>query len=442
MILPRIIGTGALLVTCVVFSFGQDSSGFKINFKGASWAEAGQIFKGYDKNYGLEPFKHVYFQRFYLLPGFDIKFSDRTLFKSGAGIKAFNEFPRVLVPGGTRRFYYYLFLDEAELLHKLVNNDKFQSTIGGGYFQYKYNADVNNLGEYLFRSTAYPQTISTEFDFPKARLAGLYSKNSYTVGKSNISLDFLAFTNTEWVAVGDLNLSLLASYNYAKAFEVGAGVMFGSVISADENFTTPSEYFAKTNATRYLDGTDTSKYYTFRGTKLMGRLSIDPKNIFHLPGIFGKNDLKIYSEAALLGVKNYDIALHSPVWYQSILERIPVMVGFNFPTFKLLDVLSIEGEWWGNRYPNSMEGIVYDGLPLPLKAGVSSLAADSTKYKNDNYKWSIYGSRIFKKHYRIAFQFASDHMRTFAWDWNRQDYEESLRGLDNWYGVIKFGILF
>jgi hypothetical protein len=116
------------------------------------------------------------------------------------------------------------------------------------------------------------------------------------------------------------------------------------------------------------------------------------------------------------------------------------MLGFNLPACKYLDVLSVEGEWWGNRYPNSMQGVVQDGLPLPFVEGTDQI--DSTVYKNDNLKWSIFGARTFAGRYRISFQAASDHMRTFAWDWNRQDWEESLRGPNKWYIVVKFGVLF
>jgi hypothetical protein len=33
-------------------------------------------------------------------------------------------------------------------------------------------------------------------------------------------------------------------------------------------------------------------------------------------------------------------------------------------------------------------------------------------------------------------------MRTFAWDWNRQDWEEALRGPEKWYCVLRFGVMF
>jgi len=53
----------------------------------------------------------------------------------------------------------------------------------------------------------------------------------------------------------------------------------------------------------------------------MARATVDPKKFFSWD-LLGEQDLKIYTEAALLGVKNYPAALHSPIWYMSILERI------------------------------------------------------------------------------------------------------------------------
>jgi hypothetical protein len=433
-----IIGSGAVLAFYACFCFGQDSSGVKIVPNGHASMEWGQVVKGHDLYVG--DIEHVAVERIYLGTGFNAQLGEKTKFTGSLEIKAFNEFPRRVKLGATRRYYYYFYLTQAELVHRLFNNNGLRLDVGGGYFPYKYNNEARNLGEYLFRSTAYPQTLTTEFDFPFARIAGLYARSSYVSGQNTMNLDLIANTNTEWMAIGDLNLSLLASYNYAHLFEIGAGVQFGSLISADEKATTP-----KTNATRYLDGMDTSQYYTFRGTKVMGRFSFDPKKIIppsvlSIFGDFGDEDLKVYGEAALIGVKNYGVALYTPVWYNSILERIPVMLGFNFPAFKLLDVLSLEGEWWGNRYPNSMQGIVQDGVPLPFLEDTRDI--DSTKYKNDNLKWSIFGAKTFAGRYRISFQAASDHMRTFAWDWSRQDWEESLQGPDKWYFIVKFGVLF
>jgi hypothetical protein len=432
--LPRIAKT----VTAVIFwgsvCFG-DSSSVSLKPNGLASMEGGQIVKGFDKN-ATSPdgaIHHVWTEKIITGFGLDVHLSGQTDLLSSVEIKTFNEFPRLVTLGATRRFYYYLYLTQAELNHVFFDEPDWKLKIGGGYFPYKYNDDVRNLGEYLFRSTTYPQTLTTEFDYPFARLVGMYAKGAYSAGNNNFNLDALATVNTEWVAILDLNLSLLASYNLAHVFEIGAGVSFCSIFSADHSATTP-----KNSATAYLDGQDTA-YYTFKGTKVMGRFSFDSKKLFPSV-IFGNQDLKLYGEACLIGVKNYPAAISSPIWFNSILERIPVMLGLNVPTLKILDVLSLEGEWWGNRYPNSMEGIVNDGLPLPFRPGTTEI--DSTKYKNDNLKWSLFAVKTFAQHYRITFQAADDHIRTFAWDWNRQDWEESMRGPGCWYYVLKFGVMF
>jgi hypothetical protein len=421
----------AILMASCFACMGDEETGVVLKPDGHASLEAGQIVKGYDKNVG--DISDVFTQKIIL--GFDLEaiLSPQTHFNGGFEVKAFNEFPRIADLGATRRYYYYFYLTQAELTHRVKFGDNMTMSVGGGYFPYKYNDDVKNLGEYLFRSTAYPQTLTTEFDYPFARLAGLYLRGEYFDNVNKANLDVLLTTNTEWMAVGDINLSILGAYNFHRFFEIGAGVSFSSLISVDKSATTPVNPNSE-----YVQGSDTS-YYTFAGTKLMARATVDPKKFFSW-SLFGEQDLKIYGEAAILGVKNYPAALNSPIWYMSILERIPVMAGFNVPTFKLLDDLSLEGEWWGNRYPNSLQGVVQDGLPLPFLAG--TLSIDSAKYKKDNIKWSVFGSKTFAKHYRISFQASSDHMRTFAWDWNRQDWEECLRGPDNWYFVLKFGVLF
>ncbi|MBN1128610.1 MAG: hypothetical protein JXA71_06470 [Chitinispirillaceae bacterium] len=430
---PRFIVTSAVLTLSAFICFGQDSSAFKITPTGSASMDVGEVVEGYDKNAG--DIEMVQYSRIFLRSGLNVQLTDKTNFSGSMEVKIFNEFPRLVKLGATRRYYYYYYVHQAELVRNLFNDNGLHVDVGGGYFPYKYNPDARNLGEYLFRSTAYPQTLTTEFDFAFARLAGLYAQGDYTFGIHRFDLDVIANLNTEWIAIGDLNLSAIASYNLARIFEVGAGVTVGSLVSADEKTTTPTS----SNKTRYFDGTDSSNYYTFRGTKVVGRASIDPKKVLPLD-IFGTEDLKIYGEAALLGVKNYGAAIYTPIWYNSILERIPVMVGFNVPTFSLLDVLSLEGEWWGNRYPNSMQGIVEGGVPLPFLEETTEI--DSILYKNDNWKWSIFGAKTFARYYRISFQAASDHMRTFAWDWNRQDWEESLRDPKKWYCVVRFGVMF
>ena len=385
---------------------------------------------------------------------------------------------------------------EAQVIRSFFDNE-IVSLVGGiGYFPYKYNDNVRNLGEYLFRSTAYPQTLSTEFDYPYARLLGGYVTTTLF---DRLRCEVLVASNQEYMAVHDINISILGSWKPGPVFDIGAGVSLSSFISADANATSPQNDISSA----YIDtvnGQPDTMFYTFAGTKLMARMSFDPKRLFTgdgFGGFLGDNDLRIYTEAALLGTNNYPRAIKSPVWYMNPLQRMPVLFGITWPTNPLLtwvspvvpaalsytldpdhhfskadavrlsvtggagiavgaglwylekklakklrfDTLSIEAQWWGNPYANSQEGIVIDGLPLPFRSG-TNVIEDSLIYKHDNWKWSIYAKKTFADHYYLVIQAASDHMRTFALDWSRQDWEESLRGPSNWCYIVKLGALF
>jgi hypothetical protein len=399
--------------------------------------EFGNIVRGHDKNVG--DLKNVWMEKTIIGFGAQAIFRVMDTLRVAAEMKMFNEYPRYEL-GASRRLYHYPYVREAQVIHNFVDNDIVRIIGGIGYNPYKYNKNVRNLGEYLFRSTAYPQTLTTEFDFPYARLLGVYFKTTFF---NQLSCDVLIASNQEYMAVHDINAAILGAWKPSSVFEIGAGVCFGSIFSADSKMTR----YKKDIASAYIDtvkGKHDTLYYTFAGEKIMARMAFDPKLFFGSDGIgdfFGENDLKIYTEAALLGTENYPRAIKSPVWYMNPLQRIPVMVGFNAPTFKLLDVLSVEAEWWGNPYANSQEGIVIDGLPLPFRSGTTTVE-DSLIYKNDNWKWSIYAKKTFASHYNVIIQAASDHMRTFALDWSRQDWEESLRGPGNWYFVVKLGVQF
>src|SRR6185436_11377689 len=100
-------------------------------------------------------------------------------------------------------------------------------------------------------------------------------------------------------------------------------------------------------------GGDTT-LYTHRGIKVMGMASIDFKRLLGLESPFGEKDLRLYGEAALIGVKNYGTI------YAKRGERVPFMVGFNLPTFGFLDFLSIEYERYPARYKADYSKLGYD----------------------------------------------------------------------------------
>jgi hypothetical protein len=454
--------------------------------------EFGNIIKGHDKNVG--GLNNVWMEKAIIGFGVQTVFSPVDTFRAAAEMKMFNEYPRYEL-GASRRLYHYPYVREAQVIRTFISKDRVRVMGGIGYYPYKYNANARNLGEYLFRSTAYPQTLSTEFDYPFARLLGGYVKTALF---DQVRCDVLIASNQEYMAIHDINAAILGTWNPGRVFEIGCAVSYGSILSADSNATTPKNDISSA----YIDtvnGKPDTQYYTFASTKIMARMSFDPKVLFTgdgFGGFLGEHDLRLYTEAALLGTENYPRAFKSPVWYMNPLQRVPVMFGLTWPTNPLLtwispvvpaglsyvldanhtvskadmvrlsaaggagaavgaglwylekkvankfrfDEISIEAQWWGNPYANSQQGIVMDGLPLPFASG-TTVIQDSLIYKSDNWKWSIYAKKTFAGHYNLMIQAASDHMRTFALDWSRQDWEESLRGPSNWCYIVKFGVL-
>ena len=211
--------------------------------------------------------------------------------------------------------------------------------------------------------------------------------------------------------------------------ELGAGVDFHHLFSVDESKTTPqltnNMYVDSSISTTHPD----TGYYTFRGIKLMGRLSFDPKGLFSAD-FFGKEDLRLYSEIAMLGLKDY------PGYYTNLSQRTPIMIGFNFPCFKVLDVLAVEVEYYSNPYENSFANqfpaSAQAQLPMPIPTG-------GPTHNDDNWKWAVYATKTFFQNCSLIFQVADDHMRSREANPNVADMDESLHHGDWYYmGKIKF----
>jgi hypothetical protein len=115
------------------------------------------------------------------------------------------------------------------------------------------------------------------------------------------------------------------------------------------------------------------------------------------------------------------------------------MAGFNIPTFKLLNVLSFECEWFGSNNYNDMTSVIMFGVPTTTST--SSVYKDST---NDNIKWSLYGKKVIGNHINLSFQFASDHFRWDGATYGEQTVRmgEALTNTNQWYWIIKLGYSF
>jgi hypothetical protein len=188
----------------------------------------------------------------------------------------------------------------------------------------------------------------------------------------------------------------LGDYTIGKAISFGGGVDLNRLFSVDNSKTTMKSGSRLVDNIYSLDtvGTDTAGkaivdtgYYTFKSTKIAVRACIDPKAFFKL-SLLGEEDLKIYAEYAILGLENYP-AHNSPTgndFYSKLSERTPIMVGFNFPAFKILDVLAIELEEYKSPYIPSSYNTFKQGLPTPVPA-------NSLGKSVHDVKWSIYAKK-------------------------------------------------
>lgn len=329
-----------------------------------------------------------------------------------------------------------------------------RDTLGSefGYFPVKYNQQITNLGEYLFRSGTYPAYLFSGFELAdKVKLCGLHLsyKTNALAGLKND----LYFTNEMDVfPLHDFNLSDIVTFPFLGPLSAGAGVCFAHLIAVDPGKTTPGKgkrynryrredlkFVGYVNPT---DSTDTT-LYTFRGAKVTAFMTLDLKWFFQGVSFFGKEDLKLYSEAAVLGVKNY------PGWYENRNERIPIMFGFNFPAFKLFDVLAIEAEWYQSKYWNSTEYVWKNMSPIPLARGegedVTFYDGEWKAKTNDDWKFSVYASKKIFNVLRISGQIASDHLQKSPYmppPPSLTRYTEIVPRSSDWYWMVRVMYMF
>jgi hypothetical protein len=245
---------------------------------------------------------------------------------------------------GTTSTSSYAFPREGQGIYTLGDEEENSPLqIALGYFPFKYNPQASNMGEYLFRTGTYPPFIVNDFDDCEARLLGL-RVSSRLFGM--LRLDGLFTSETYFNPQGDYSLSLLAGFKPGKIIDVGAGFSWSRLLPLDPKQTTRGIVYNSDNTTPVIENGDTLRY-TFKGIKFMARVSFDLKQFLpeDLVNVFGKEDGKLYSEAAILGFKNYGS------YYDDLFKRCPIMVGFNIPTTKWgLDILSLELEYFSFNY--------------------------------------------------------------------------------------------
>jgi hypothetical protein len=323
-----------------------------------------------------------------------------------------------------------------------------------GLFRYKYNPDVRNLGEYLFRSLAYPAVLINYFDQTDARLGGIKISGDLPLSDNFLKLhgDLMLTFETEMYPFFDATPSFLGNCRLGNFLDAGLGVSLYHVLPVNSGLTRP-----ETDPRNLYIKNGKAYFYTYGGTKLMARFGFDPKEILKLIGaeeiasFFGKEDLKIYSEAAILGFESYprNDSVNSPqqnkgnLWgYDTLSHKIPVVIGFNVPGFKVLDLISLEFEWYGCSYPMNLSNAVRLGgqyaYPIP-----AAYTKPLSWYSSDNWKWSVYAKKMLANdHLSIILQIARDHMRFQHILDEPKVYEEALVRPESWWWTTKVAWLF
>lgn len=309
-----------------------------------------------------------------------------------------------------------------------------------GTFGHKYNPDAKNLGEYLYRSGTYPGFLMTTEGWLLMNRAGNYShgallKVSQFGGalRHNLSL----FMETSYFPIGDFSPGYDVAFTQ-KWFEVGGGVVLNHYLALH-----PSKLEPRDAENTYVHARDTAQgleYYgpgdrvpseisgspgftqevlgrwTHKGVKVMGRAALNLNTL--LPADKrNPEDLRFFAEVALLGVKNH------PLYYEKRSERMPVMFGVNVPTFRLLDVLTLQGEYYASPFNDNSK---FTSASLPIWAAeFETVDSNFTTYpvldpdgkvivkenRRDDWKWSVYARKTVNRVISVHAQAASDHIR-------------------------------
>ncbi len=313
-----------------------------------------------------------------------------------------------------------------------------------GFQPYKYNPDAKNLGEYLFRSTPYPSTTTNGswnlVNSAQTKIWGAVLSKDFFDGRWK---NDLLMTVSDVYPLYDFSPAYVTGFKVSSMLEIGAGVNFYHLIQDNPKINTLKsqtnayftfkghDYYAFSDyyklSAPFQTGADSLateasgalvdslvplgspaltplNYFTVNGTLLTARASLDFKPVL------GDNvDLKLYGEVSVLGVKNY------PVFYEKRMNRVPIMVGMNVPTFGILDQLGVEAEYWKNPYINSYFNVISQGalgaIPDYKNEAGKALDVDPTKdYTKDDIAWAITAQKSVGKNFSIIVKAARDHL--------------------------------
>jgi hypothetical protein len=496
-----------LIGVIATLSFGRvdittKNEDINLGINANAWMENGQFVYFFNK--GAEK-EHQWINRTFVNLGLDAVVKEHIKIELGIEGRMWMNVPK---GGGTGQAVYNHRLNSTFIVERAcgtyflgdANNPLFAVTFGR--FPYKYNQDVRNLGEYLFRSGTYPAYLINNFDLPFARVTGFKLSNNLGSDWHRLHQDLLLTFETDIPPYYDGSLTYIGDYTLGGFLTLGAGVQFAHLISVDENQTTPKRVQGSSSPTTrnlYVVDGDTG-HYTFRGAKVMGRLSFSiigalRKILSNDLAFFGAEDGKIFGELAILGVKSYprndslnsSLVVHNNIYgYDSLKNKIPIAFGLNWPTHPLLSytvapamlalglrkdgqvnskavtlaaasgALSGVGLWLLEKKFNVKTGLDVLALEfewygctyannyynqLGVGPGQSYPIPDFSPYfdyTHDNWRWSVYAKKMFADdRFGVVAQLARDHIRTETIVDEGADLEQALRQPKHFWWMVK-----
>ncbi|MBF0433715.1 MAG: hypothetical protein HQK83_20720, partial [Fibrobacteria bacterium] len=426
-----------------------------LNHWGYGYYYFGQIMEGAYRNPNgdSKTVSHVWDQETALGYGVTAVVNERNIVTLASEIKLLHSFPQRKIDNFNANDHSFnVIIYHAEGVRSFGDPENPYLELGVGYWPYKYNKDVRNLGEYLFRSEIYAPTLINYFDFPRVHVLGFRASGHFW--NNRINTDVLLTSEVQTFPEKDLTLSWLGSVDVTNYLQFGAGISFSRLISMDENRQDSIPFNAPENEyNRYITGQDTA-YVPFSGTKLMARAALDIRKLLGSPDILGENDLKVYTELAVLGTKNYpDFVIPLPFRsfsptdsikpYTKLSERIPIMVGINLPAFRILDVLSFEFEYFkfNEYYSNSLMYRNTETYPLPIPDTEyqQSKLDTASNYPVDlsPYKWSLYGKKTVSDCFDLIGMVGRDHVFTRSKQISTSSPQDMILGAGHWRWMFK-----
>lgn len=374
-----------------------------------------------------------------------------------------------------------------------------------GYFGYKYNPDAANLGEYLLRSEAYPTTVHTGSSggwvwLNSAEYKSMGTRLSWTLLDGALRQDVLLFSEFNEPPIFDFSPSYVATARIGKALELGGGFSLHRWLPIKPSNTTNNNAFntvvevpgfpafpAKSDTTREKNGemrhkseqiafaggtlkdvesnvgsyTDAngeaivsatnrrgewvtadgdtlragkSTALTFKALMVMARASLDLGRAFGWEAS-RSGPFRLFAEAAVLGVRN------QPYFYEKVADRIPIMMGMSIPTFGLLDLLSVQLEYFQNPYPENTYEQTQNSYARPAfpngSPGAYAYFRGDGLYAQDDLKWTVYLRKALFPGLDLFMQAANDHFR--VQDYNATtSYSPVTRSRPDWYYMVRF----